>query len=116
MSTSRTFHPDVDAVKDAYAHIETFDPLFSQLSDARGPWTYLDVPSLCAEVVHTLGSPTGVAWTQLSAETQKSKESKAKKQLARAFSHPSIAMSLSVGKTDILEALQKITLIAAQDK
>lgn len=105
-----------EAVKDAYAHIETFDRLFSQLSETRGPWNYLDVPSLCAEVVHTLGSPTGVAWTRLSLETQKSKESRAKKQLAKAFSHPSIPTSLSAGTTDILEALQKITLIAAPDK
>ncbi|MET4539479.1 putative ATP-dependent endonuclease of OLD family [Arthrobacter bambusae] len=103
-----------DAVLESYSDIEGFAAAFNSLSSVRGDWDYLDIPSICAEAVHSLAGSEDAVWDSLSQELQKRKESKAKKRLSKAFSHSSVAESFSKQETDALRALKMITELAVE--
>lgn len=100
-----------DAVNGVYVDIPGFASTFLALCSA-GDWNYLDIPSLCAEAAHTLGSPSGVPWAGLPVESQKSKESRAKKRLAGAFAHPTVSAEIASASPDLLLALKKVCELA----
>lgn len=105
-----------DAILDVYSHNSDFRELFLTLRDARGDWDYQDVPSLCAEAIHTLTSPTETPWEDLAKESQKQKGSKAKKTLAKAFAHSSVANSLIIEESDLYRAVRKISTLSQRTR
>ena len=104
----------LDAVVDAFAgeHRQRFeDELTSraQLAD----WAFLDIPRVCAEILHDAQSPAA-PWVSLKPEKQSQKESRAKKRLAQAFAHPTVAARLIVeADNDLLRHLRKISDLAS---
>lgn len=101
-----------EAILDAYGDVSGFREAFNRVSSNLGSWEYVDVPMLCAEAMYLVNAPEGSAWAQLSPETRASKESRAKKRLARAFGHESMAASISHEESDLLSALRQITTLA----
>ncbi|WP_196802361.1 ATP-dependent nuclease [Arthrobacter sp. 131MFCol6.1] len=101
-----------DAVMHIYSDIDGFEASFNSISSNLGDWEYLDIPSLCAEAVHSSASPDQKAWDDVPLDSRKSKESRAKKRLARAFAHPSVSQALAANVDDALVALRTVTDLA----
>ena len=104
------------AILDVYSHIGGFAAVFAELHSSRGDWNFQDIPALCAETVHAVNSTSGVAWGDLSDSTRKDRESRAKKTLASAFSHASVAASLEVTQPDLMVSLRHITSLTEAGK
>jgi hypothetical protein len=103
----------LDSVLHVYSDIAGFDTAFHGLVSDSGNWDYLDLPSLCARAVQESATPdSALNWDELTPETQKRKESKAKKRLANCFTHPSVSADLGKTSPDIVTALQKIISVA----
>jgi putative ATP-dependent endonuclease of OLD family len=86
---------------------DAFANTFQKLVNEGGEWNYLDIPSLCAEAVHSAAASTEIPWADLKPDVKKSKGSKAKKRLVAAFGHPSVSKSLVEDKPDLYNALLK---------
>ncbi|MFP3397165.1 ATP-binding protein [Brevibacterium sp. SIMBA_078] len=96
----------IESIISTYAD-EAFTAKFQELVDERGEWDYLDIPSLCAEAVHSVAASTNTPWEDLKPEVQKSKGNRAKKRLVLAFAHQSVSESLARAKPDLYNALLK---------
>jgi len=102
----------VEAVADAYLDVVGFDTeLTSRLAEI-GDWHYVDVPNLCADIAHTVSGDTELSWAELASVKQKSKESQAKRRLARAFGHASVLGAITSEEPDALDALRRVTSLA----
>jgi putative ATP-dependent endonuclease of OLD family len=102
-----------EAVLDAYTDLPGFASSFRAAISASGHWDYLDLPLMCAQIAHALGSSTGTAWDDLPSDTRKSKEGRVKKRLAKAFSHPSVPTQMAAENNDALSAIRTVTTLAA---
>jgi putative ATP-dependent endonuclease of OLD family len=102
-----------EAIVSEYSGTEGFQSLYVKLKQSRGDWDYQDVPSLCAEVVHSLDPSAVLAWDKLDLGKKKEKGSRAKKTLAKAFSHPSVARSIAEDGCDLFLALKKVSDLAS---
>ncbi|WP_404290582.1 ATP-binding protein [Glutamicibacter arilaitensis] len=100
-----------ESIQHAYSDFAKFDEEFDD-SVAGLEWKYVDVPTVVAKSLHNVNAPADTAWDELPKEKQDSKESRAKKRLASAFSHPSVSQSLADESTDLLEILRSITIKA----
>jgi hypothetical protein len=77
-------------------------------------WDYLDLPKMCAQVAHEVQLPTPAShWDDLSPRSREEKESKAKRRLAKAFSHHSVAESIDSNNSDLLDELKHISNLLA---
>lgn len=104
-----------ESILDAYVSTAGFPVAFEAAQSALGSWDYIDIPSLCAQVVHELNSVGGTPWDELELSAKKSKGSRAKKHLVGAFSHISVVESMRSESNDVLVALQRVSAIASRD-
>lgn len=100
-----------EAVEHAFADVPGFN---SRLADRTQSldWDYIDIPSVCADVVHEIGTSSDKRWAELTDTVRKKKESNAKKRLNEAFSHNSVCANFEPSEADLFEALSEITRLA----
>lgn len=94
----------IESIVSTYAD-EAFADKFQELVEAGGEWNFLDIPSLCAQAVHSAAVSTETHWDDLKPDLKKSKGSKAKKRLVAAFAHQTVSESLVEVKPDLYHAL-----------
>ena len=101
-----------DSIYSNYLDINNFSQEFKLLIHGKD-WKHLDIPAICAESAHN-ASESPVPWPEVTEENRKSKEGKAKKRLARAFSSETVLLSDFEQDSDLVEALKKIIEISRQ--
>jgi hypothetical protein len=99
------------SIAHAYADLSGFIDHF-QTGVSGLEWKYLDVPTLAATSAHEVNPSTTTLWADLDLNKQASKESRAKKRLASAFSHDSVPKKLEEDDNDLLDILREITRVA----
>ncbi|MGY5766688.1 ATP-binding protein [Brachybacterium sp. DNPG3] len=101
-----------EAICSAYADLSEFERLFREAIGTAGEWDYVDIPSIAAEAAHEANPAAGQPWLELSESKRSEKESAAKKRLAKAFRHESVAKSLVESDCDLMRTLRRINDLA----
>lgn len=102
----------LDAICSVYVDLKDFERLFCARVTSAGEWDYVDIPNLVAEAAHEANPAAGKSWLELSESKRSEKESAAKKRLAKAFRHESVAKSLVESDCDLMRTLRKVNGLA----
>jgi hypothetical protein len=104
---------DLPVLIETYAEVDDFSARFDSLLPGEGSH-FADIPTMCARIVYESG--TGRDWDKLDDHPKAKKESKAKKRLAEAFGVAAYAERFADEKTDLLDSLRSISMMAASDE
>lgn len=102
----------IEAICSVYPELRGFGQLLRARAGCAGDWHYVDIPNLVAEVAHEANVNTTKTWSELSESKRSEKESAAKRRLAKAFRHESVARELSGGESDLIHVLRKVQALA----
>ncbi|MDQ0537607.1 putative ATP-dependent endonuclease of OLD family [Curtobacterium flaccumfaciens] len=105
----------VEAILAEFAHLPEFAAKFESARDMAGDWAYVDVPALVAKVAHEANPSAENEWALLSERATSEKETRAKKALARAFARPETASAIASVQSDLLTALQLVTMLCRNE-
>jgi hypothetical protein len=93
----------LESIETQFAEVPEFGDEFRSVI-GQLDWNYADIPSLVARALHAVRSPLN--WDELTEEKKQKKESDAKRQLVKCFSHESVADDLLTAQPDLLSALR----------